>query len=108
MSNSFSDREKGFENKYAHDLELQFRATARRNRLIGHWAAQLLGKSGEEEVRYALEVVKADFEEAGDEDVIRKLRNDLGDRADDATIRTKLAECLETAKSQLMNETKAS
>jgi len=106
MSDSFKDREKGFENKFARDLELQFRANARRNRLLGHWAAQLLGKSGDDEVRYALDVVKADFQEAGHEDVFRKLKEDLGGRADDATIRAKAAEYLEVAKSQLMDETK--
>lgn len=105
MSDSFKDREKGFENKYAHDQELQFRATARRNRLIGHWAAELLGKTGDEVGAYAVEVVKADFKEAGDEDVIGKLKADLGDRADDATIRAKLAECMRIAKAQLMDET---
>ncbi len=105
MSNSFRDREKGFENKFAHDQELQFRATARRNRLVGHWAAELLGKSGDDVGAYAVEVVKADFEEAGDDDVVRKLRADLGDRSDEATIRAKLTECMAVAKAQLMDET---
>ncbi len=105
MSDSFKDREKGFENKFAHDLELQFRATARRNRLLGHWAAQLLGKSGDDEVRYALEVVKSDFQEAGDEDVVRKVKGDLGDLADEATVRAKLLEYHELAKRQLRDET---
>ncbi len=103
--NSFKDREKGFENKFAHDQELQFRATARRNRLVGHWAAELLGKTGDEVGAYAVEVVKADFEEAGDDDVVRKLKADLGDLADDATIRAKIAECMTIAKTQLMSET---
>lgn len=102
---SFKDREKGFENKFAHDQELQFRATARRNRLVGHWAAELLGKTGDEVGAYAVEVVKADFEEAGHDDVVRKLQRDLGDRADEATIRGKMDECMEVAKLQLMNET---
>lgn len=105
MSDSFKDREKGFENKFAHDLELQFRATARRNRLLGHWAAQLLGKTGDDEVRYALEVVKSDFQEAGDEDVVRKVKGDLGDLADESTIRAKIVEYHELAKRQLMDET---
>jgi len=104
MSDSFKDREKGFESKFAHDQELQFRATARRNRLVGHWAAQLLGKTGDEVGAYAVEVVKADFEEAGDEDVVRKLTADLGSRADEAAIRAKLTECMAIAKSQLMDE----
>lgn len=105
MSDSFKDREKGFENQFAHDLELQFRANARRNRLLGHWAAQLLGKSGEDEVRYALDVVREDFKEAGHEDVVRKLQADLGSLADEATIRAKMAEFLDVAKAQLMKET---
>lgn len=104
MSNSFKDREKGFENQFAHDLELQFRANARRCRLIGHWAAQLLGKTGEDEVRYALDVVRADFREAGHEDVISKLVADLDGRADEATIRAKMAEFMEISKQQLMTE----
>lgn len=106
MSNSFKDREKGFENQFAHDLELQFRANARRNRLLGHWAAQLLGKTGEDEVRYALDVVREDFKEAGHDDVVRKLQADLAGLADEATIRAKMAEYLDAAKSQLMNEAK--
>ncbi len=103
--NSFKDREKGFENKFAHDQELQFRATARRNRLVGHWAAGLLGKTDDEAKAYAIEVVKADFEEAGDGDVIRKLMADLGDRVDEKTVLAKLEECYAQAKQQLMNET---
>ncbi len=104
MSNSFKDREKGFENQFAHDLELQFRANARRCRLVGHWAAGLLGKTGEDEVRYALDVVRADFREAGHEDVVSKLRADLDGLADEATIRAKMAEFLEISKQQLMTE----
>jgi hypothetical protein len=104
MSDSFKDREKGFESKFAHDMELQFRANARRNRLLGHWAAQLQGLTGEDEVRYALDVVRADFQEPGHEDVVRKLQSDLGHLADEETIRAKMAEYLEMAKSQLMNE----
>ncbi len=101
---TFEDRERGFENKFAHDAEMQFRAVARRNRLVGLWAADLLGKTDEAANEYALSVVKADFEEAGDEDVIRKLVADLGDSASDAQIRAKLAECLATAKQQLFTE----
>jgi len=102
---TFNDRERGFENKFVHDLELQFRANARRNRLLGHWAAQLLGKTGDDEIRYAIDVVKADFQEAGHEDVVRKLVADLGHLAEEDTIRAKMAEFLEVAKEQLMNET---
>ncbi|ROU04317.1 DUF1476 domain-containing protein [Histidinibacterium lentulum] len=101
---TFDDREHAFEAKFAHDAEMQFKAEARRNKLVGLWAAGLLGKSGDEAQAYAMEVVKADFEEAGHEDVVRKLTGDLGDRATDAEIRAKMAECLTEAKAQLMQE----
>jgi hypothetical protein len=71
------DRENAFENKYAHDAEVRFRAEARRNKLLGLWAAEMLGKSGEEAEAYAKEVIKADFVEAGDDDVFRKIRADF-------------------------------
>ena len=98
----FDDRENAFENKFAHDAEMQFKAEARRNKLVGLWAAEVLGKDDAE--AYAKEVIKADFEEAGHEDVYRKLAADLGDKADEATIRAKMAECMVTAKAQLMDE----
>jgi hypothetical protein len=101
---TFNDREKGFENKFAHDAELQFKAQARRNKLLGLWAANLLGKTGPEADAYAMEVVKADFAEVGHEDVFRKLATDLDYRADEATIRAKMAELLGTAKAQIMDE----
>ena len=104
MSNSFKDRETAFENKYAHDSEMQFRAEARRNKLLGLWAAELLGKSGDDAAEYAKEVVKADFEEPGDEDVYRKVAGDLGDKAEEATIRAKMAELTVVAKAQVMEE----
>lgn len=72
-----TDRQKGFENKFAHDAALKFKAEARRNKLLGLWAAEKMGISGDEAEAYAKEVVKADFEEAGDEDVFRKIRGDL-------------------------------
>ena len=68
---NFDDREKAFENKYAHDAQMQFKAEARRNKLLGLWAAELMGKTGEDADAYAREVIKSDFEEAGDEDVYR-------------------------------------
>ena len=74
---TFDDRENKFENKFAHDAELRFKAEARRNKLLGLWAAGLLGKTGADAESYAKEVIKADFEEAGDEDVFRKLRKDF-------------------------------
>lgn len=101
---TFNDREKGFENKFAHDAEMQFKAQARCNKLLGLWAAGLLGKSGAEADAYALEVVKADFAEVGQEDVFRKLQGDLGSRADEQTIRGKMAEFLGVAKGQIMDE----
>jgi hypothetical protein len=74
---TFDDRQKAFENMYARDQELQFKVTARRNRLLGLWAATKMGLTQEEADAYAKEVVRADFEEAGDEDVIRKVLGDL-------------------------------
>jgi hypothetical protein len=101
---TFDDRENAFENKFAHDAEMQFKAEARRNKLLGLWAAELLGKSGDEADAYAKEVIKADFEEAGDEDVYRKVSGDLGDKATETEIRTKMVELLAVAKAQLMQE----
>ncbi len=71
------DRKDAFENKFAHDEALSFKASARRNKLLGLWAAELLGKSGADADAYAKSVVMADFEEAGDDDVLRKIRTDL-------------------------------
>ena len=102
---TFDDRENAFENKYAHDAEMQFKADARRNKLLGLWAAELMGKSGDDAAEYAKEVVKSDFEEAGDEDVYRKVSGDLGALADEATIRAKMKELMVEAKAQLMSET---
>jgi hypothetical protein len=101
---TFDDRENAFETKFAHDGEMQFRAEARRNKLLGLWAAGLLGLSGDEAAEYAMTVVHADFEEAGSEDVVRKVEADLAGKADAATIRAKLTELLPVAKSQLMSE----
>jgi len=101
---TFDDREKAFENKFAHDAEMQFKADARRNKLLGLWAAGLMGKDGDAADQYAQEVVKSDFEEAGHEDVYRKVSGDLGDKADEATIRAKMAEFMAEAKAQLMTE----
>jgi hypothetical protein len=101
---TFDDRENAFENKYAHDQEMQFRAEARRNKLMGLWVAEILGKSGDEADTYAKEVVKADFEEAGHEDVMRKVMGDLGDRVAEAEVRKKYDELLAVAKAQLIAE----
>lgn len=101
---TFDDRESAFENKYAHDEEMKFRAQARCNKLLGLWAAELLGKTGEEADAYAKKVVLSDFEEAGHEDVVRKVAGDLGDLADADTIRSKMDELLRIAKAQLIKE----
>ena len=101
---TFDDREKAFETKFAHDSEMQFRAEARRNKLLGLWAAELLGKSGEEANEYALSVVVADLEESGVEDVVRKVAADLAGKASADEIRAKMAELLPVAKAQLMSE----
>ena len=101
---SFDDRADAFENKYAHDAEMQFKAEARRNKLLGLWAAEVLGKSGDDANAYATEVVKSDFEEAGDEDVYRKVAGDLGDKASESEIREKMTELAAVAKEQIMNE----
>ncbi|MEM6478297.1 MAG: DUF1476 domain-containing protein [Pseudomonadota bacterium] len=101
---TFDERENAFENKYAHDAQMQFKAEARRNKLLGLWAAALLGKEGDAANAYAMEVVKSDFEEAGDEDVYRKVSGDLGSAADETTIRAKMVELMGVAKAQIMDE----
>ena len=101
---SFDDRENAFENKFAHDEQMLFKAEARRNKLLGLWAADLMGKTGEEADAYAKEVIKSDFEEAGIEDVVRKVAGDMGDLADPDTIREKMAELMIVAKGQIMSE----
>lgn len=101
---TFDDRENAFESKFAHDAEMQFRAEARRNKLVGLWAAGLLGKSGDDAAAYAIEVVSADFEEAGIEDVVRKVAADLAGHASADDVRAKMAELLPVAKAQLMTE----
>ena len=97
---SLDDRRDGFEKKFAHDEELRFKATARRNKLLGLWAAEKLGHAGPEADAYAKTVVVADFEEAGDGDVIRKVRADLeaaGKAETEAAIRSKLDEMMARA-----------
>ena len=101
---TFDDREHAFEAKFAHDADMQFRAEARRNKLVGLWAAGLLGKSGQDAADYAITVVNADFEEAGIEDVVRKVAADLGAKSSAEAIRAKLAELAPIAKAQLMSE----
>lgn len=102
---TFDDRESAFENKFAHDEEMKFRAEARRNKLLGLWAAELMGRTGEDADTYAREVIHADFEEAGHEDVVRKVAGDLGDKSSPEAIRKKMGELLVVAKGQLLKET---
>jgi hypothetical protein len=101
---TFDDREQAFEAKFAHDAEMQFRAEARCNKLVGLWAAEILGKTGQDAADYAMTVVASDFEEAGHEDVVRKLAADLDGKVGADQIRAKLAATLPIAKSQLMSE----
>ena len=97
---SFDEREKGFEKKFAHDEELQFKISARRNKYIGEWASKILGYNTDQEKEYILSVIKADFAEAGDEDVFRKVKEDLKDHnISDEDIRKKMDELNEKAKS---------
>ena len=94
---TFDQRKDAYENKFAHDEELRFKATARRNKLLGLWAAEKLGKSGADAEAYAKSVVVADFEEAGDEDVVRKVKSDFAlanVNTSDAEIRTVMTELL--------------
>lgn len=101
---TFDDRKNAHEAKFAMDADLRFKAEARRNRLLGEWAAGLLGKSGDDARTYALTVVTSDFEEPGEEDVFRKLAEDLAGKADEATIRDKMAELRVTARAQVIDE----
>jgi hypothetical protein len=101
------DRKKAYENKFAHDEELRFKARARRNRLLGMWAAEKLGKSGEEAEAYAKEVVRADFESPGEDDVFAKVRRDFdaaGVEQSDHQIRRTMEELIVTAAEQIEKE----
>ncbi len=101
---SFDKRQEGFEKKFAHDEELRFKAGARRNKLLGLWAAEKLGKTGDEAETYAKSVVAADFEEAGDDDVFRKVRKDLdaaGVDQSDHQLRRTMDELMATAIEQI-------
>ena len=104
---TFDKREKVFEDKYKHDQELQFKVEVRRNKLLGLWVAELLGLSGADAEAYAKEVVKADFEEPGDADVIRKIQGDAAPKNLDLSehrIRKKMDEMTVIAKEQIMTE----
>ena len=103
---TMDDRKDAFEKKFAHDEELKFKATARRNKLLGLWAAEKLGKTGDDAEAYAREVVASDFEEAGDHDVFRKIRSDFdaaGIEQSDHQIRRTMDELLDQAIAQVKN-----
>lgn len=100
----FDDREKAHENRYAREQELEFKAGARRNRLLGQWAAEKMGLSGDDADSYAREVIAADFEEAGDEDVFRKVRKDFDAKhvnVTDAELRHEMTRLLDLARKQV-------
>lgn len=104
MSNGFDDREKAFESKFSHDQETDFKVNARRNKLLGLWAADKLGLSEDEAQTYAQDVVKADFEEVGHEDVIRKVMKDFADKGVDISehlVRTELEKLTGVARQQV-------
>ena len=104
---TFDKREKAFEDKYKHDQELQFKVEVRRNKLLGLWMAELLGLSGADAEAYAKEVVRADFEEPGDADLIRKIQGDAAPKDLDLSehkIRKKMDELTVIAKEQIMTE----
>jgi hypothetical protein len=106
---TFDDREKSFEKKFQHDQEIRFKVNARKNKLLGLWAAGLLGKAGADAESYAKDVVMADFEKPGDSDVIHKLMKDLaaaGKPMEDHTIRKQGERLMEEAKKQVMAEQK--
>lgn len=106
MSN-FNERKKGFEGKFAHDQELQFKAGARRNKLLGLWAAGLMGKTGDDAEAYAKEIVKADFEKAGDDDVFGRVRGDFdaaGVDQSDHQLRRQMDDLLAEAMTQIEAE----
>ncbi len=104
---TFDEREEAYEKKFAHDAELQFKAQARRNRLLGEWAAEKLGLTGDAAAAYAKDVVRSDLEEPGDEDVFRKVRQDFDEKSIDQSdhqIRRVMDELMATAVDQIKSE----
>lgn len=100
--NTFKDREKGFEKKFANDQEVEFKINAKRNKLLASWVADILKLNDEQKKNYITEVIKADFQESGDEDVFRKIKKDLeGKSIQDTEIRQKMSEFLEAAKKEI-------
>ena len=100
---TFDERKDAFENKFAHEQNLIFKAEALRNKMLGAWAAEVKGLDKEKTDQYIKDVVKSDFQEAGDDDVFRKLKADLEGIVDDQDIRTKMNECFQAAKDKLSN-----
>ena len=100
--NTFQDREKSFEKKFANDQEAEFKISAKRNRLLANWVANILKFNEEQKKNYITEVVKSDFQEAGDQDVFKKIKKDLeGKNIQDTEIRQKMSEFLEAAKKEI-------
>ena len=100
---TFDERKDAFENRFAHEQNLTFKIEALRNKLLGEWAAEVKGLDQGETEEYVREVVKSDFQEAGDEDVFRKLKADLEGLVDEQAIRAKMNECLQSAKDKVSN-----
>ena len=100
---TFDERKDAFENRFAHEQNLTFKVEALRNKMLGAWVAEVKGFDEEKTEQYIKDVVKSDFQEAGDEDVFRKLQSDLKGIADDQEIRTRMDECLQLAKEKLSN-----
>ena len=104
---TFDNREKAFEEKYKHDQELQFKVEVRRNKLLGLWVAEMLDLKGADADAYAKEVISADFEEAGDQDLVRKILGDFTDKSVEMSehrLRRKMDELISVAKDQIMKE----
>ncbi|MEI8137264.1 MAG: DUF1476 domain-containing protein [Bacteroidota bacterium] len=100
--NNFDDREKGFERKFVNDQEVEFKINAKRNKLLAAWAANILKFNEEQKKIYIIEVIKSDFQEAGDHDVFKKIKKDLeGKNIQDTEIRQKMSEFLETAQKEI-------
>ena len=100
---TFDERKDAFENKFAHEQNITFKIDVLRNKLLGAWAAELKGLDKDKTEEYIKDVVKSDFQKAGDEDVFEKLKDDLEGLVDDQTIRTKMSECLQAAKDRVSN-----
>ncbi len=98
---TFDERKDGFENKFAHEQNITFKIEALRNKLLGAWAAELKGLDEDKTQQYIKDVVKSDIQEAGDEDVFRKLKADLEGIVDEQVIRAKMNECLQAAKDRV-------